>query len=99
VAVGLVYGASVTLSYWNKPTTLWSEWCSLVLMGPLFLLRGTLFDAYVHVWGWGYASQYFSIAMVSAFGFGWAFRDRIIQSNLQRDVEQLVGPERGQSVL
>jgi hypothetical protein len=91
VLVGLVYGASLAISYWKQLTPLWPLWCLVVLLAPQFFVQRLLFER--SGWGWVQFSQYFSIVFGLQFLIECAVRGRLTKSTSSHDVEQIVGRE------
>jgi len=96
--IGLLYAGLLILDYWKKPSPGWTLLSPAILFGGIFLTNAIFFPNERALKWNAFSSQYFAIVLVMFFGLAWLCRQRIMKSNSQGDVEQLVGPERGKFV-
>jgi hypothetical protein len=94
-AIGLLYSICAIFGYWKNQSPLLGLLSTLILWGGGFFLPKILF-AWATPSDWFRQSQGISILFVCLFTLCWTLRRKMFAPN--RDVEQIVGPERRERV-
>jgi hypothetical protein len=84
--IALIYGALSIRSYYQNIGLLTAFSVALLVITERFARNAFVGDITDSDLGWGFASQYASLLLLSVFGLSWFFRSRILKQSGRYDI-------------